>query len=287
MKKCVLLSVLLLFNTSCHEEIKRDVIYTSFYPIYDLTKRIVRDRLEVINLTESFPEPHEFEPTAKEVVKVTEARCLLLNGVNLESYYYSLPKVIKDKTYLLSDRIQIKKVDNIDDPHYYLSIYNAINMMDYICDILNVVDNDNISFYRKNFEEEKKKFISLDNEYRERIKEKNIKNIVVAHAAFGYLCSDYDINQFYINDLSYSDEPTIKKIASTISFIKENNIKTIFIEENSFSYVNQIAKETNCRIETLSTLEFLSKEEIEENNDYISVMKDNLLKILEVNDDQI
>ena len=127
----------------------------------------------------------------------------------------------------------------------------------------------------------------IDNDYRERIKEKNIKNIVVAHAAFGYLCSDYNINQFYINDLSYSDEPTIKKIASTISFIKENNIKTIFIEEHSFSYVDQIAKETNCRIETLSTLEFLSKEEIEENNDYISVMKDNLLKILEVNDDQI
>ena len=67
-----------------------------------------------------------------------------------------------------------------------------------------------------------------------------------------------------------------------IKFAKKNNVKTIFFEELvSPKVAETIAKELNAKTEVLNPLEGLSKEEIENNEDYFSVMKDNLQKMYE------
>ena len=58
----------LLFINSCKNENNDNTIYTSFYPIYDFTSKIVGDKYKVINITPSGEEPHDFEPTPKIII---------------------------------------------------------------------------------------------------------------------------------------------------------------------------------------------------------------------------
>lgn len=58
---------------------------------------------------------------------------------------------------------------------------------------------------------------------------------------------------------------------------KKNNVKTIFFEELVSPKVAQtIAKEINAKTEVLNPLEGLSEEQINNGEDYFSVMEKNL-----------
>ena len=54
-------------NTGVEGELK---IYTSFYPIYDLTKKVVGNSAEVINLIPSGEDAHHYELTTKQIVEL-------------------------------------------------------------------------------------------------------------------------------------------------------------------------------------------------------------------------
>ena len=75
-------------------------------------------------------------------------------------------------------------------------------------------------------------------------------------------------------DLEYEEE--------ALKFAKENNVKTIFFEELvSPKVAETVAKEINAKTAVLNPLEGLSDEQIENNEDYFSVMEDNLKTLYE------
>ena len=76
-------------NTSTTEEIAEDkkiTIMTSFYTLYDFTSKIVGDRAEVINLVPAGAEPHDFEPTPKDMANLSKADIFIYNGGGYETW---------------------------------------------------------------------------------------------------------------------------------------------------------------------------------------------------------
>ena len=66
-----------------------------------------------------------------------------------------------------------------------------------------------------------------------------------------------------------------------IKFIKANNISAIFYEsEDTKKVINTIALETNTKKLLLTPIESLSKEQIDNNDDYLSLMKQNLANLI-------
>lgn len=278
-----ILSVSSLVLPSCMEHKNTHVIYTSFYPIYDFTKRIVGDRMEVENITPYGMEPHDFEPTARQVSGMIDGKCLLLNGIGMDSWADSMPDELKYKSYKVTNTIEIQYIDSIQDPHVWLSISNAIKEMSEILSIVKTIDPENKSYYQENYETEVSKFHKLKDTYLTKFETLSNRYVVVSHAAFGYLCDEFSLSQIYINGLSSDDEPTAKSLESVISIMKQKNITTVFYEENeSDEIANKIAKETGAKVNSLHTLEGLTIEE-EKTEDYLSLLEDNLNKIWEAN----
>ena len=52
---------------------KKLQIVATFYPMYDFTKNIVGDAGEVSLLMPAVSEPHDYEPSAKDMAKITDA----------------------------------------------------------------------------------------------------------------------------------------------------------------------------------------------------------------------
>lgn len=261
-------------------------VYTSFYPMYDFTKKIGGDHVDVKNMTPAGTEPHDFEPSTTDIKNINEADMFIYNGDDMEHWV----RDVKDS--LDNDKLKIVKASkNItlmsgseegdSDPHTWLSLKNAKTEMKTIKDELVELDPDHEKDYTANYDKYAKELDQLDSDFTKQLQPYEGRAIVVAHQAFGYLCQDYGLEQIPIEGLSPDSEPTPAKMKEIIDDVKKNNINVIFYEELVDPKVAEtIAKETGSETKVLNTLEGLSDEELKDGKDYISVMKDNLNALL-------
>lgn len=278
-KSAVVFSLLALFSCG-NKHTAGNTIYTSFYTIYDFTKKIVGDKYQVENLTPYGQEPHDYEPTAKQIAERKDSPLLLLNGLGLDKWSDSLPKEYKSKAHLVTEGIETRNVNNTLDPHVWLSVKNAKKERKNILDLVCERDKENADYFKKNYDTAIAKFDKLDQDYQEKTAKLNNKYIVVSHAAFGYLCHDYGMTQIYVSGLEPDATPTAKDREKIIDAVNTYHITTIFYEDAvGPDIADAIKKETGVKTETLNPLEGLSKEE-ENTEDYISVREDNLNKIV-------
>ena len=168
------------------------------------------------------------------------------------------------------------------DPHTWLSPKNAIIELKNIAEGLIKADPENEAYYKENLEKYTKEFEELDKLYSEEISKLPNKAIVVSHEAFGYICRDYGLTQMGIQGVEAHSEPTPAKMAEIVKFVKENNVNTIFTEELIDPKVAEvIAKETGAQTRVLNPIEGLSQEELDNGDEYVSVMKANLQNLIE------
>lgn len=65
-------------------------IVTTFYPMYDFTKNVIGPNGKVEMLIPSGTEPHDFEPTPKDIAKIENADVFVYNSDSMETW---VPKV--------------------------------------------------------------------------------------------------------------------------------------------------------------------------------------------------
>lgn len=283
---------------------EKPTVYTSFYPIYDFTKKIAGDKANVVNLISAGVEPHDWEPSTKDLVNLKEADMIVYNGVGMESWVEKLEDNIDVNKVIMveaSDGVKLLKNEEHDhedahedahehdhedahghehgeyDPHVWLSPENAIKEMENIKNGLVKLDPSNKEYFEANYEKYKKDLEALDTEYKTKLSKTKSKNIVVSHESFGYICERYGLHQEGIEGISPDSEPDAQKMAELTEFIKKNNVKYVFFEELvSPKVAKALAKETGAKTEVLNPIEGLTQEQIDKGEDYLSIMKQNL-----------
>ncbi|WP_282926627.1 metal ABC transporter substrate-binding protein [Helcococcus kunzii] len=117
--KLVLLLCLALILSSCGKggnEVKdtnKLSVVTSFFPNYDMVKKIGGDKVEVVNLTQT-GDAHTFEPKIQDMEKIYDSKLLVVNGAGFEPW---LDKVLEGKKDLnvlkLSDGLELLKTADL------------------------------------------------------------------------------------------------------------------------------------------------------------------------------
>ena len=269
----IIIGIGLLF-TACSLNIDTNVIVASTYPAYDLTKRIVGDKYEVTQFVPNGQEPHDYEPTAKKIGALYDAKLYIEIGFGFEAYTNSLPDEIKNKALTLSDGIEPLY------SHIWLSIKNAIKMMNSIVNKMVEIDENNKAYYEANYLKNKELFEALDTKYREELQDRKTNYIATTHEAFGYLCKDYGLEEIAIMGITNADSPTASELAKITDELKNKNIKVIFGEASeSSSFSDAIASSLNIKRSSLNTIEALN--DLTQNEDYLSLMTSNLASLKE------
>lgn len=284
----IAISLFFLFNNKKDKvnEDNRIKIVTSFYPLYFFTSEIAKDKAIILNITPSGAEPHEYEPTARDMATIENSNLLVLNGEGLESWSENIKSNIdknKTKIIIAGDEIATKiykKESNNIDPHIWLSPILAKQIVDKIESGLSEIDPNNSLYYKINAEILKDKLTILDEEFRQGLNICKSKNIIVSHSAFAYLAKEYNLNQIPIAGLSTEEEPSVKEMTNIAKFAKENNVKYIFFENLVSPKISEtIAKEIGAQTLSLNPIEGLSKGEIDDGRDYFSEMRYNLINL--------
>lgn len=265
-------------------------VYTSIYPMYDFAKKIGGDTMDIVNIVPAGSEPHDWEPSPKDIASITKADVFIYNGTGMEPWVEKLKTTIKGNTPvmveasaglpLLEGSNEHEEEDGEElafDPHVWLNPIHAKAQMQKIRDAFIGVDASRKEYYEEQYNTYAAQCDALDKKYRDTLSRYSNKNMVVAHQAFGYLADAYGLVQVPIEGLNAEAEPSPAKMVEISKFAKENNVKVIFFEELISPKVAEIiAREVGAKTQMLNPLEGLKEEDIKAGKDYFSVMEDNL-----------
>lgn len=287
----LLLSLVLVSCTNKNKDNNKN-IYTSIYPIEYLTKEIVGDKYNVINIIPSGVEIHGWEPSMKTVASMSDSQLILVNGLGLESWADSVSESVGENKIVEVnkgiDYIKLTETEKDDhdhgdyDPHIWLSIKNMIVMAENIEKEVGKLDPENKLYYEKNLENLEMNLKELDNKFKLSLEKYRGKSIIVPHDAFGYLVRDYNLNQIPIEGINSSSEPDLGTVAKIVDMANANSINTVFYEYGgSEKIAKTIAREINGKIQEIYSLENITDELSDNNEDYYTLMEKNLNNILE------
>jgi zinc transport system substrate-binding protein len=270
-------------------------IVTSFYPLYEIAKRVGGNKVEVINLVPPGSEPHDFEPTPQDMVALTKADLVLINGSGMEPWAERIiPELQKKGISVLnqSDLFQGLTVKNEDtegehteeheehfpyDPHFWLDPLLYLNEVNSVSRKLIQLDPQNAQTYEQNTKAFTDEIKALHYAFENGLKTCKQREIVTAHAAFAYLAKRYNLEMIPITGVSPEAEPSPKVLADLSKLIKEKGIKYIFTETLvSPKVAETLAIETGAKTLVFNPIEGLSEKEITDGENYISIMKNNL-----------
>jgi zinc transport system substrate-binding protein len=273
----VLVGGLSLRNTDKETDESKVQVSTSFYPLYFFASEIGGDKADVTNITPAGVEPHDYEPTAKEIAAIYDSQLLILNG-GVVSWADS---ILEDKENNKSLIIETRDSSGIgQDPHTWLDPILAKSEVNRILEGYKEIDSKNAAYYEANAQRLNQKLDDLDEEYLIGLKSCRQKNIVTAHASFGHLATRYGLTQLAINGISPDEEPSAQKLAEVSDFVRENNIQYIFFEELvNPEFSETIALEANIETLVLDPIEGISQEKLEKGDDYFTLMRDNLINL--------
>ncbi len=264
---------------------KKISITTSFYPLYFFATTIAGERASVINITPAGAEPHDYEPTARDVATIEDSDLLILHGGIMESWGPDIQKNLQEKkTQVITVGQDLFSRDFVDeegqtvrDPHVWLSPILAKQMVDKILTAIITIDPEGRFFYEQRAETLQQELDTLNTDYKNGLAHCASTNIVTSHAAFGYLVEAYHLIQTPIAGLSPDTEPSPKELASITQFVKTHKVGYIFFESLiSPKLAETIATETGAKTAVLNPLEGLTNADIRTGQNYFTVMRQNL-----------
>lgn len=261
-------------------------VSASFYPLYFLASEIAKEKAEVFNITPAGVEPHDYDPTPQDIVRVQKSKLLVINGAGFEPWLDKIKGELQNTAIVdttegitLQEGTEEHEEEEVEeheeepkDPHVWLSPTLAKSQVDKILQGYIQVDPSNRAFYEANTKDLKQKLDELDKKFEQGLSSCKQKNFVTSHAAFGYLAQEYNLTQVSISGLSPEEEPSPAEMAEVTKFARENNVKYIFFETLVSPKLSEtIAKEVGAKTLVLDPIEG-----IEQGKNYFTVMEENL-----------
>ena len=166
------------------------------------------------------------------------------------------------------------------DEHVWLSLKNAKVLCAEIERNIEAIDSANAADYKANLDSYVAKLDELDGKFKTLVDGSSVKTLVFGDRfPFRYFVDDYGLDYFaaFIG-CSAETEASFETIAFLSDKVKELDCKTIFTLENSSKDIADTIIRTsgkNADIAELNSLQSVSKSEIAEGVNYISIMQKN------------
>ena len=261
-------------------------VSVSFNAMKEFAEAIGKDKVTISTIIPDGMEPHDFEPKAQDLVALSGADVFIYNGLGMEAWAEKAISAADNAALIAVDASAgADAIQNTDpaevsehgqyDPHLWLSITGAKTELENIKNAFVQADPANKSYYEANYQDYTAQLDTLYQEYSEKFKTVESKSFVTGHAAFGYLCRDFGLQQNSVEDVFAEGEPTAQQLAELVDYCRTNHVTTVFAEEMASPEIsNTLASEVGATVQTIYTVE-----SAEDDLSYLQRMESNLSKI--------
>ncbi len=270
-------------------------VAVAFYPLDDIAKNVGGDQVRIVSLVPPGEEAHEYEPNPQQFRELEEADVVFFLGSRfqpgVEKAVDSLPESVTridllegldllpvgDALSGTEGEVEGEELSDGRDPHVWLDPRNMQKMAAVVADRISQLDGVDKEVVAANLAAYDAALGELDDRYAAGLKGCATDTIVTGHRAFGYLANAYGLRQVSIAGISPSEEPSAKSLEAVSQFATDNNVSTIFFEENlPDDLAATVADEIGAATGVLDPAESLSSEQLAAGETYISVMEKNL-----------
>lgn len=286
---------------------KQVKIFTTVYPLQYFAERIGGDSVRVSSIYPAGANEHTFEPTQKDMMELADADLFFYIGLGLEGFVDKAKKTLSEEHVKMVATVDAVSDEQLEetaheheeatqeahdhesegnheghdhgniDPHVWMSPKISQSLALSIKNSLVEIVPEQQETFEKNYNELVEELHLLDDEFIEMSQSAKNKTFFVSHAAFGYIANTYGLEQLAVAGLNSQDEPSQKELTELIDLAKEKNINYILFEQNVSSKLTEvIQKEIGAESLVLHNLGVLSKEDINNNETYFTLMNKNL-----------
>ncbi|GAB2456049.1 metal ABC transporter substrate-binding protein [Xylanimonas ulmi] len=169
-----------------------------------------------------------------------------------------------------------------DDPHFWLDPMRLAQVAGPVAEALADADPDNAEAFHANAVALEAELAELDAEIAAALEPFAGAKLVTNHTAFGYLAARFGLEQVGITGLDHGIEPSPARMREIGEIVRAHNVGTIFSETLvSPRVVETLASDLGVRTDVLDTLEGLTPENAAAGEDFVSLMRRNLVALME------
>ncbi len=232
--------------------------------IGDVARQVGGEYVNVRVLLPLGADPHAYEPRPQDVVALTDADLVLVNGLDLEETLEPLLENAKTVV-TVSDGIQAlpfvgehEDEEGGLDPHVWQDPNNVMVWARNIAEAFSQADPEHAQEYASNAEAYINELTALDAWIIEQVAQVPQANrkLVTDHTAFGYFAARYGFEQIgaLIPSLSTGSSPSAQELAALEDAIRSSGVKAIFVGSTvSPDLSRRVADDTGTRLVTLYT----------------------------------
>lgn len=285
MKKflAALLLLALLLSGCGHDEPKETsgklLAAASFYPMAEFTRAVGGDKVEVYTMIADGVEPHDWEPSARDLTHLAHAAVFVYNG-GVEPWAQPALAAVSSDGVVGVEAGAAFMANNNSDPHFWLSPRKAAVEVAAIRDALAQADPAHADYYNANAAAYIEKINALDARLAQIAANAPQKTFITTHAAFGHLAADYGLEQVSVMGLSPQAEPSPAALNKLLELMRAKGIKYVFFETLvSPRIAESIAQAAGAQTLVLDPLEGLSLEGRANGDDYLKIMERNITNL--------
>lgn len=252
-------------------------VVSSFSILADMVGQVGGDKVESLVIVGPEGDAHSFEPRPSDSKTLQDADLLIINGAQFEEW---LPRLVasagyKGKVIEAIEGVPLRAYEEEEehhqesephsedghhhhehhhgeyDPHAWQSLDYAQRYVANIQQALAEADPANTAYYEQRAAVYEAQLKTLQANMQEAFGQlpATHRTVVTSHDAFAYLGQDYDIEFLPLLGASNQAEPSAKELAGLIEFMRDNQVKAVFVENTSSpKLLEQIARETGAKV---------------------------------------
>lgn len=287
-------------------------IVTTIFPEYDWVMNILGDnpgKAEVTMLLDSGVDLHSYQPTADDILKISNCDIFIYVGGESDKWVDDALKEAVNKDMIVIDLMEVlgdsvKEEELVEgmqgeeeeeeeegedeeeeveyDEHVWLSLKNASVLTEEISKAIIKADSSNAETYEKNTEAYIEKLDALDKEYEEAVKSSPKKTLLFGDRfPFRYMTEDYGLDYYaaFIG-CSAETEASFETITFLSGKIDELSLNTVLILDGSdgkiAGTIAENAETKDLKILSLNSMQSTTAKDVENGSSYLEIMENNL-----------
>jgi ABC-type Zn uptake system ZnuABC Zn-binding protein ZnuA len=226
---------------------ERRLVAVTVFPVFDLTRRIAGDRLDVRLVLAPGLDPHDYDPRPKDVAGLQDASLLFAVGLGLDPWAHGLARSAgagEARVFELGPLMDpilaptgLVRPEPLIDPHFWTDPLRALRAVDVIVEALTSLDPEGGPFYRERGNAVKRQVQALHEEVQRDAETWTRRRLVTFHGSLFYFAVRYGLQVVGVVQTVPGSEPTAQHMAALVDELRGPPGAVLFTEPQMESQI--------------------------------------------------
>jgi ABC-type Zn uptake system ZnuABC Zn-binding protein ZnuA len=217
----------------------------------DMAKQVAGDRMTVGSIVPAGAHVEEYEPRPDDAKRMSEAKLVITNGLDLDKWVEPLLRNAKPGTAVITVTDGLPDLDG--NPHMWFDLALARRYVAKIRDALVALDPAGKDAYTANAKAYSDQLVNLDAELRAKVATipGDRRKLVTSHDAFPYFAKAFGFEVVGFAQPEPGKPPSAGELADLVEKVKAAKVPAIFSETGgSAQLAETVARETGAKVVT-------------------------------------